>query len=69
MNSVLWNDTHAAEMTAKVIQMEEYFTTGKISTNFFELTEEISDVLFWRELERRIADNEVFHAAGTLNLQ
>ncbi len=56
------------EMTARTIQMEEYFMTGKISTNFFELVDEVSDMLKLRKIEQLIADRQAFYIQGTLRV-
>jgi hypothetical protein len=52
-------------MMARTIQMEEYFTTGQISTNFFNLMEEVSEVLQIMEMEQLISDPNAFYIMGT----
>lgn len=56
---------HEAEITARTIQIEEYFMKGRISTNFFELIDEVSDMLRLRKIEQIIAERQAFYITGT----
>jgi len=63
MNAVIWD--YYEEMMTRTIQMEEYFNTGQISTNFCELISEVSEVLRMMEMEKLIENRGAFLIRGT----
>lgn len=63
MNAAAWDYYEA--MMARTIQMEEYFTTGKVSTNFSELVAEVAGILRIMEIEKCVSDRNAFYIRGT----
>lgn len=60
------------ELTARTIQMQEYFGPSEISTNFFELADEVSDafkMIHLMELKDLITELGAFYIPGSTSTQ